>query len=178
MLRFMIVGLLLTACGQDVPRYTPGYCDGFVDLTRIRDFVGLTYANSGDFSELVRCLPTDMIKVNGGMEYRFFPVVAAKVELQAGQTVLVTAEFEVTNDTGANIMIASQLLLVRDLGEGNPEASGSVPLGEGNGFNVTPDMHHGLTTKVAQHTLSKDFTGYLVLYAWAATDAFPAGTLW
>lgn len=167
MFRVLLACLMLLGCSADTPFQPPTY-NQVVDYSKVTDG-GDRYGTTDDNGEMVACLTTVYQP-----DYLYFPVYAIRVSFKAGQIVKAYAEFEVTNDARINIMVASQILLVKQLDYFNPH---KIEVTEGNGFNVDPTMHHGLTTKIGSVLLTDDFEGYLVLFAWAASDANPNTSL-
>ncbi len=163
--------IFLTGCANTQFVYPPQpICTPVVDNTKIIDARNLSYANTGNNSEMIRCLPTKYLP-----RYQAFPLYAMRVSFKKDDVIYAGSEFEVTNDTGTNVMIVSVIRLSKELSYYTNQQF--LDITEENGFNVTPGMHHGLTTKSGMIKLNHDFDGYMVMFVIAATDAFDDGTL-
>lgn len=86
--------------------------------------------------------------------------------LREGDLLMAFADMEVTNDCGYNIAIGTYITATTD--------SSSVERGPGimahaNGFNVTPNMHHGVSTRTGALVITPELAGErwinLVAYA-------------
>ena len=108
-----------------------------------------------NFSERLTALPIDGV---------WRPVFI--VELAGclpGEKVQAFAEFEVTNDTGRPVGVFALMKLCAD-----PSTyAGGFEMGEANGRNVTPDMHHDTHTKAGSLTIPASLTGPVFLVVWA-----------
>jgi hypothetical protein len=166
---FVLLVCSLTSCNteENKPNFNI-FCAETIDFSQVA-VGGAKYGTTLLGQEMVTCLPT-VYQPN----YKFFPIYAIEVDLKAGDTLQAFAEFQVTNNTGVNVMIASQIQLTKDLGFRTP---GWKAVTQHNGFNVTPAMHYGVMTKIGAIRLTEDFKGYLVLFAWAATNANPNTSL-
>ncbi len=124
--------------------------------------------DSGNSGELVTELPlSNGAPVNKRVVYCVDLVTAP----QGGEILHVTAEMEATNDLGYNVAMVSQLLLVD-----SAIATSGVEISEANGFNITPDMHHGMTVRVGTLTVPAGSTRrYVSLVAWAESTATQPG---
>lgn len=89
------------------------------------------------------------------------------LELVEGDVLLVTAEFQMTNDLGANVYVGSQLVLAEDA-----SAVTGAGVGRAGGENITPDVHHGHQTRSAtyQVTAADEGTRHVNLVVWAASS--------
>lgn len=123
--------------------------------------------DTGDRSELVTSLP--VLRIATKDEKRV--VFSQEIELTEGQVLLAVAEFQITNDLGVNVFVASQIVL----SEGPGVVTGRE-ITAANGENVTPDMHHGQQTKSGTYQSTATDTGvrYVNVVVWAAASR--AGT--
>lgn len=80
-----------------------------------------------------------------------------------GELVQAFADFEVTNDTGRPVGVFSVLKMQSD----PATYSGGCEMGEANGGNVTPDMHHGTLVKSASLTIPPSLPGPVYVVLWA-----------
>lgn len=94
-------------------------------------------------------------------------VYSQPVTLTEGQLLLATAEFQVTNDFGYNVFVASQIVLADQ-----PGSTRGRPITAANGRNVTPDMHHDQQSKVGTYEATNGDTGsrYVNLVVWSAAS--------
>lgn len=94
-------------------------------------------------------------------------------KLRAGDFMIISAEYEVTNNHGVNVMIASKIIL-----SDSPTSSEGILVDQANGFNVTAGNHHGLITKSRSYRVKEDMQDvYLNLVAWSASTAVKPGAL-
>jgi len=130
--------------------------------------IGPTAYNSGNSGELVTSLPlSDGAPVNKRVVY----CIDLLTPPIAGEILHVTAEMEATNDLGYNVAMVSQLLLTD-----TATATSGYEISEANGFNITPDMHHGMTIRVGTLTVPAGSTRrFVVLVAWAESTAAQPG---
>jgi hypothetical protein len=160
---FLYVFLIfsLTLCGGDTPYSGLNlFCAETIDYTKIA--VGENDWGTTRFGqEMVSCLPIV------SSADKFFPIYAIEVDLKAGDILFAFAEFEVTNDTQVPVMLISQIQLTKDLGFRTP---GWIAVTQQNGYNVTPEIHHGARTKIGAVRLTEDFQGFLVLFAQASSN--------
>jgi len=121
---------------------------------------------SQDIIEKVEYIPLDT-----WVPYREYVLYSTKVEnLQENDLLSITTEFEVTNNTGINLMIASSVKLC----DSATSVKGNILI-SANGFNVSPSMHHGVMTHARQIKLNKDYGDKYVnvIIVAASTDAKP-----
>lgn len=92
-------------------------------------------------------------------------------QLATGEALLALAEAELTNDLGYNVMVSSQLILAT-----SETATVGSEISEANGFNITPDMHHGVVVKHGVFVAPGNYANrYVNLVAWAASTAAQPG---
>jgi hypothetical protein len=157
----------LTAPAVDVCQEVHAFAAAKVKTVTVVPYLTI---DSGVSGELVHCLPTTW--EHG---YVYVPVYAVRLHgLHKGDVLLVTAEMQVTNDTGVNVMLDTQLTL----GALDFQDPNLLRITSHNGFNVTPGMHHGTSHKNAAVIMTRSYDdAYLVLWAWAATNGLPAASL-
>lgn len=125
---------------------------------------------TGPNSEVIKALPVPTTATSGSKRV----VYSQQLTLSEGQVLLASAEFQVTNDLGYNVFVASQLILADD-----PSTTTGRPITAANGRNVTPDMHHDQQTKVGTHEVTKSDSGsrYVNLVVWSAASRALAADL-
>lgn len=130
----------------------------------------ITVIDSGDSSELVTTIP-----VTKGAPYSKHVIYSVPVgDLSAGDTLLVSSEMESTNNLGFNVMQCSTLTVTD-----SPTATGGLDATETNCYNISPNMHHGVTPKVGSLAITEDMADRyvnLVVYS-AAYLATASSTL-
>lgn len=96
------------------------------------------------------------------------------LSLTSGQVLLAVAEFQVTNDLGYNVFVASQIILAD-----SPTAVRGRAITAANGRNVTPNMHHDQQTKSGTYACDDRDTGtrYVNLVVWSAASRAAPGDL-
>lgn len=96
----------------------------------------LDHQVTGNYSELVDTLP---------MNPSAFQVVYSLpvADIRDGDVIVALAEAEATNPHSYNAFVSGWLLLTDD-----PGAVNGIEISENSGFNITPQMHHGIVTKV------------------------------
>lgn len=88
-------------------------------------------------------------------------------EIKKDDILSVTTEFEVTNNAGMNLMIASSVNLCD-----SPTQIECPQISEANGFNISPQMHHGVVTHSRQLKIDNGAPyKYVNVVIWAASDA-------
>ncbi len=111
--------------------------------------------NTGNRGELVASVPRRNKKV---------VVYSLSIgPLLAGDILIVLGEVEATNDLLRGTRFTTQIRL------GTSSADiGGREITEGNAFNITRGMHHGVATKAGTLTVPKDMpTAYVNLTAWS-----------
>lgn len=71
----------------------------------------------------------------------------------------ITSEFEVTNDTLINLMIASAI----ELCDSETSTSGII-VDQNNGFNINPMQHYGVTTKARAYKSYSYYDNKFLIY--------------
>jgi len=129
----------------------------------------LKHTNTGNSSELITSLP-----VTTGSPYQRKIIYSQQLnDIKAGEIIEVLSEFEVTNDLGFNVMIASIIILAD-----NPTDVTGIEITEANGYNVTPGMHHGTTIKVGTYIVTADYAiKYVNVIGYAASTAASSGNV-
>ena len=123
-------------------------------------------ASQGSFrtaagSETTPCLP------NNYPAYTVLPVYRLRVNgLHAGDVVILTAELEVTDDTGATAMLGTQLV-----------ASDGFDMSDREATNVTPAVHHLSVVRTATYVAEVSGCVEFQLLAWTTSDAAQATAL-
>lgn len=127
----------------------------------------------GDESRLYRTRPggerVDTLPIIKGD--RFFAVHSVKTgPIATGDVLQVTADMEVTNDCGYNVGLGSFMVLAPT--DSGVTRSPETTIAFAAVFNVTPDMHHGLVTRVGTLVASQDYpTGaYVNFVAYAQSS--------
>jgi len=88
-------------------------------------------------------------------------------ELKKDDVLLITSEFEVTNNTNINLMIASTIELCD-----SENSTNGIIVDPNNGFNINPQQHHGVTVKSRLFKINKDMTDkYMNVIIWTASSA-------
>lgn len=100
--------------------------------------------NSGNNSELV-----PVIKVSTDGNWNDGEVVfSIKLQnLKKNDIIEALADFEVTNDLGFNVSVISQIVFA-DSPLKKPNSDNIQEITEANGYQITPNMHHGHIVKV------------------------------
>lgn len=88
-----------------------------------------------DINEHIECL-----QINPVVEQVLYSVKVP--EIKQGDVLQVTSEFEITNDFTYNVMIGAKIILA----DSSKNTNGAL-IDQANGFNVTPNMHHGVVSK-------------------------------
>jgi len=112
----------------------------------------ITVLDSGDHGEQVISIPVTRSSLDRDVVYSV-PVG----DLTSGHTLLMQTEFETTNDLGYNVMVASYVILAD-----SPTATQGLEIAEANTYNVTPDMHHGITTKIGSLAITENLADQYV----------------
>lgn len=121
------------------------------------------HTNTGNASELVTELPL----TRGGPFEKRVLFSQELTDVQQDEIIQVLCQFETTNDSGYNVMVASQVILTDD-----PSALTGLEITEASGFNVTSNMHHGKTVEVGTIQSPEAFpTAYVNVIAYAASTA-------
>lgn len=120
---------------------------------------------TGDASELVPYLP-----VTKSSPYKRVVVFSVPVgPLAVGDIIVALCEWEVTNDLGYNVMVASQMVLAP-----TRDAVAGAEVTEANGYNVTPAMHHGIVSKVGMLAVTRAMaSAHVNVVAYAASSRAP-----
>lgn len=94
-------------------------------------------------------------------------VYSQRLTLTEGQLLLATSEFQVTNDFGYNVFVASQIVLAKQ-----PGATRGRAITAANGRNVTPGMHHDQQSKIGTYEVTNGDAGsrYVNLVVWSAAS--------
>lgn len=74
--------------------------------------------------------------------------------LRAGDLLEAHGDIEVTNDCGFNIAIGTFMILAPD--PATTVRSSDAMVAYAAGFNVTPNMHHGLASRSGAHVIARD----------------------
>ena len=129
----------------------------------------ITVRDSGNNGELVTTIPVNKTGTARDVVYSI-PVG----DLGPGDTLLIQAEYEATNNLGYNVMLGSYVTLAD-----SPTATSGRDITEANTFNVTPDMHHGVPVKVGSLAVTEPLTDqYVNLISYSAAYlAAPGATL-
>lgn len=130
----------------------------------------MQYFQSG--KELISALPiTGGSDANGPDPYKKICIYrSGEVEIMKDDIVQISSYGEATNDRKYNIMFGWNTRLEDKNGKQLLE------LTEGKGYNITPDMHHGVFTDVGIVKIEKDFGKCFVsTYVWAAAYRSSAG---
>jgi hypothetical protein len=167
-LHFASLALLLaTGCGEgqkakESPFYgSPGQHKGCSltpneSLVRTFDTNTTNTFNSGDSSEMISCLPSLF-------PHAVLPLPVFRVKLQnikANDAVVIFADMEVTNDFPIDFMFVTFITV------------GKFEVAEAQGYNVTPGMHHGSTTRNAVYVSPNDQDEIeITLWAYGADGA-------
>jgi len=126
----------------------------------------ITVQDSGHNGEHVISIPVDRYSANRDVIYSV-PVG----DVTPGDTLLIQSEFEVTNNLGYNVMLASYVILTD-----GPTATAGLEITEANTYNVTPNMHHGLTTKVGSLAITENLSDrYVNIVAYSAASRATTG---
>lgn len=139
-------------------------------IVSTHDTPSITVIDSGDSSELVTTIP-----VTSGGAYQKRVVYSVPVgDLAPGDTLLVSSEMESTNNLGFNVMQCSTITVTD-----SPTATAGSDATETNCYNISPNMHHGVTPKVGSFAVTADMPDAhvnLVVYS-AAYLATASSTL-
>ena len=116
-----------------------------------------------DLVEKLRYLPLDT-----AFPYHKYVLYSVFLpEIKKGDLIYITNEFEATNDTLINLMIASEIKLC----DSSQDIDGVI-LAQNNGFNISPMMHHGVTVHARIYKASDNYTNkYINVIIWTASSA-------
>lgn len=167
---FLTVVLLLTMVG----------CSNFVAAPLPNPYPYKACLAKPDFSlidsnqPLTPCLPT----FNTPQKAYLWPIFVKTLKnVKAGELYLFYYDFEVTNNTGTNVQVTSQLYISPDGVLGQPGVAGQT-ISAYNGFNVSQAMHHGVLTKTVPWVADRAYSVlYVQVLSAAATDGAPEGSL-
>jgi len=128
----------------------------------------IRYYNSGNSSEKITSLP-----ITVSSPYTKKVVYSVYVgDLVPGDIVLALTDFEATNDHSYNVMIASQIYLASS----DLTTTIDAEISEASGFNITPNMHHGVVSRSGALAISDSLTSkYINVLAYAASSAASSG---
>lgn len=95
-------------------------------------------------------------------------------EIKKGDVLHVTTEFEATNQNAFNVMIGTKIILT-----GNENDTSGTLIDQANGFNITPNMHHGVISKSRNWKAKSTYENkYVNVVLWALSDnALPQNQL-
>lgn len=116
-----------------------------------------------DLTEKVSSVPLDT-----GVPYRKYVLYSVYVpEIKKDEILYITSEFEATNDNDVNLMIASEIKLC----SASWDTVGII-LDPNNGFNISPLMHHGVTSRARIYKATQDYYNkYVNVIIWTASSA-------
>ena len=126
------------AIKNDTLRINQDY--GRLSAIKINNNMNIKHYNSGNASERVKSIP--VAKTSNQIKKNVIFSIEITENLSIGDVLLVTSEYQATNDLGFNTSIVSQLILTN-----SQHATTGLEITEANGYNITPNMHHGYLVK-------------------------------
>lgn len=126
------------------------------------------FRTSDHGGELVSSLPIGKDASNTDKRVVF----SEPLDAHAGQILMATAEFQVTNDLGVNVFVGSQIILAD-----SPTDTAGTAITPANGENVTPDEHHGQQSKAGMLSIPPGAvrTRYVNLVVWSSATSADSG---
>jgi hypothetical protein len=86
--------------------------------------------------------------------------------IEKNQVLQVTTELEATNNYQYNVMIGCNVILANDV-----SSTKGTLIDQSNGFNITPNMHHGVVSKSRSWKSQSTYNNkYVNVVCWSISD--------
>lgn len=112
------------------------------------------------------------VSLTDGSYYNFQVLMSVKVQnIKSGDLLVVTSEYEVTNNTGVNLQ-TSFYVVIGD----KPDSIEGVRIDAAKGYNIDQMMHHGTHTIAKIYKCTSDISeGYINVVVYSVSSAYRPG---